>query len=236
MRAVRFAAVLECSIAAETLQAISGALDVFSKVARERVRVEAVKLLESRRPSLGLLPMVATGLWSLVFGDHLSERRPSLAAEVDALPANARLRLAAIVRALREPLQFESVLMGLKPSRQERDYVLGLARADLDALVAAERPATVRRWVAALGQDRLADALDLAGASADVRAFVGAACEGAPLTIGELSVGAKTLIEAGLAVPGPALGALLQRLLDNVLEDPANNEFDRLLEFARQNR
>ena len=50
------------SLAPETQAAIAGALEVFSKVSRERVRVELVKLLAASRPSLGLLPMAATGL------------------------------------------------------------------------------------------------------------------------------------------------------------------------------
>ena len=41
------------------------------------------------------------------------------------------------------------------------------------------------------------------------------------------------LIAAGLA-PGPALGAVLDRLLDAVLTDPRLNEKDKLLELARK--
>lgn len=54
MRAVRFAAALEFSIDEETEAALTGALPSLSKVSRERVTVELMKLLAAPRPSLGL--------------------------------------------------------------------------------------------------------------------------------------------------------------------------------------
>jgi tRNA nucleotidyltransferase (CCA-adding enzyme) len=62
MRAVRFAAQLEFAIDPPTERAIPDALDVFAKVSFERVRDELVKILASRRPSVGLELMRTTGL------------------------------------------------------------------------------------------------------------------------------------------------------------------------------
>ena len=62
MRAVRFAAQLEFAIDPDTERAIPEAVDVFRKVSGERVRDELVKILASRRPSVGLELMRTTGL------------------------------------------------------------------------------------------------------------------------------------------------------------------------------
>lgn len=62
MRAVRFAAQHEFIIDPPTEQAIPEALDVFAKVSAERVRDELLKILLSRRPSIGIELMRTTGL------------------------------------------------------------------------------------------------------------------------------------------------------------------------------
>jgi tRNA nucleotidyltransferase (CCA-adding enzyme) len=97
MRAVRFAAALEFAIEAETEAALTPALVSLSKVSRERVTVELMKLLAAPRPSLGLavaarrgvleniLPAVTEGLAS--WGRSAEE----LCRRVDEAAAEARL-------------------------------------------------------------------------------------------------------------------------------------------------
>ncbi|MCA9701737.1 MAG: tRNA cytidylyltransferase, partial [Myxococcales bacterium] len=118
MRAVRFAATMGFSLAPETQAAIAGALEVFSKVSRERVRVELVKLLAASRPSLGLLPMAATGLWDRVLAPLGEPARAEAIAAVDRLPARPMLRLARLLWPIRvERAEVEAVLEQLRPSR-----------------------------------------------------------------------------------------------------------------------
>jgi tRNA nucleotidyltransferase (CCA-adding enzyme) len=62
MRAVRFAAQLGFALDAATEAAIAPALDVFRKVSAERIRDELVKILSSKKPSVGLELMRTTGL------------------------------------------------------------------------------------------------------------------------------------------------------------------------------
>jgi len=57
--------------------------------------------------------------------------------------------------------------------------------------------------------------------------------QGAPLSVGELAIGGAELKALGLA-PGPRFGDLLRALLERVLEDPALNTRERLLELARE--
>jgi tRNA nucleotidyltransferase (CCA-adding enzyme) len=236
MRAVRFAAVLECSVDDATLAAIEPSLDVFAKVARERVRTEAFKLLEAHRPSIGLRAMAASGLWPQVFGSHTPALRESLIPFIESLPASAPLRLCGLLRALNEVNERESVLSALKPSRSERDYVLDLAAANLERLVSSTSPAEIRKMAAGIGRLRLDHGLLLARANAETTARVESACAGAPLSVGELALGAKYLIQEGLAKPGPELGVLLQHLLDAVLEEPALNTEPSLRKWVELRR
>ncbi len=75
LRAVRFASVLGFGIEEATRQAIGETLEVFRKVALERVRVELVKLLlGSARPSRGLNLCADTGLLG-AFAPELLEGR-----------------------------------------------------------------------------------------------------------------------------------------------------------------
>jgi tRNA nucleotidyltransferase (CCA-adding enzyme) len=62
MRAVRFAAQLGFALDPSTEAAIPETLEVFKKVSAERVRDELVKILSSKKPSVGLELMRKTGL------------------------------------------------------------------------------------------------------------------------------------------------------------------------------
>ena len=52
-----------------------------------------------------------------------------------------------------------------------------------------------------------------------------------PLTINDLAIDGSDLMDAGIPA-GPAIGKTLRRLLDVVIEDPAKNTRDTLLELA----
>jgi tRNA nucleotidyltransferase (CCA-adding enzyme) len=56
---------------------------------------------------------------------------------------------------------------------------------------------------------------------------------GSPVTRGELAISGDDLLAAGL-VSGPALGRVLQTLVDAVVADPARNTRDELLGLARE--
>ena len=53
------------------------------------------------------------------------------------------------------------------------------------------------------------------------------------ITLKQLAVSGRDLLEAGFA-PGPRLGAVLQELLDLVLEEPGRNQKEWLLQEAVQ--
>jgi tRNA nucleotidyltransferase (CCA-adding enzyme) len=96
----------------------------------------------------------------------------------------------------------------------------------------------VRRWLAAVG-----DAADDLVALYRLQRGTGAPWLGTmhairqrhdPLTRGDLAVGGRDL--ESLGIRGRAVGETLAALLDRVLEDPAANTRERLLELARERR
>ena len=56
---------------------------------------------------------------------------------------------------------------------------------------------------------------------------------GAPLSVPQLAVNGEDLRRVGV-VPGPAMGVVLRRLLDEVLDDPSRNNREALLARARE--
>jgi len=239
MRGVRFCATLGFRLDAQTHDAVAQALDVFDLVARERVQVELVKLPRAPTPSLGLLPMLATGLWPRVLGMHTTVQASEAISAVDAMPRDPVDRLARLLWPLRgDPDAVGAVLDGLKLSREDRAQVVALTGPHIDALEAALRspgePAAMRRAVAGLRRERLEGALAVLGVDRALREAARCACEGAALTGKELEIKGRDLIAAGVMQPGPRLGDVLDGLLSWVLEDPRRNEADALLARARE--
>jgi tRNA nucleotidyltransferase (CCA-adding enzyme) len=235
MRAVRFAATMGFGLAPETEAAIAGALEVFDKVSRERVRVELVKLLAARRPSLGLRPMAATGLWERVLAPLDEAAREQAIAACDRLPPRPMVRLARLLWPVRtERTRVTDIVEALRPSREERATVLRLTDASVDALAEAVGQGdaiAIRRAVARVERGYLDDAIALLELGA--RETIDDALRGAALTSKELAIKGGDLIAAGVGKPGPRLGELIDALLEWVIEDPRRNTRDALLERAR---
>jgi tRNA nucleotidyltransferase (CCA-adding enzyme) len=248
MRAVRFAATMGFRLAPETEAAISGALDVFDKVSRERVRVELIKLLAAERPSLGLIPMADTRLWDRVLAPLEAEARSEAIAACDRIPPRPIVRLARLLWPVRHDReQLEVILDGLRPSRDEKATVLRITDACVDELALAlsgdqpvEREADnwdaemIRRSAAEIERPYLEDAATLLELDADARARLAEALDGAALSSKELAIKARDLIAAKIATPGPRIGELLDLLLAWVIEDPRRNHTEQLLAHARE--
>ncbi|MFO0635837.1 MAG: hypothetical protein U0168_23610 [Nannocystaceae bacterium] len=235
MRAVRLCATRSLRLEPQTEGAIAGALEVLAKVSRERVHVELVKLLGAPQPSAGLVPMARTGIWPLVLPPLGDDVRSDAIAAVDGLPRDAVLRLARLLWpiAADDPHAITTALDGLRHGRAERARLDALLGAGALALVRAGTPVELRRAAAALGRAHVDDVGRIAALPADARVRVDAALQGAALAVDELALRARDLIARGLATPGPALGALVRRLLDAVLEDPTRNQPESLAALAR---
>jgi hypothetical protein len=116
-------------------------------------------------------------------------------------------------------------------------------------LAGAPTDAELRRWAAIAGRTLVADLLRVAAARFAAERAAGMAAPPAervravyrravriayrdPIGPGDLAVTGRDLMAVGVA-PGPGLGIILHRLLEAVVEDPAENDRERLLARAR---
>jgi tRNA nucleotidyltransferase (CCA-adding enzyme) len=143
----------------------------------------------------------------------------------------------------------EPLLARLRFSNEERTRIAHLVRNHLVVYAPEWTDAAVRRWIQRIGPERLEDLYalneaDLRGKDRDaepdlamltqLRARVSEIlARGEALTVRDLAIDGKKLM-AGLGMaPGWQLGWLLERLLDEVVEDPLRNAEEALLARAR---
>jgi len=214
-------------------------------------------LLPELTAQIGLPQTKATGhdLW-----EH-SLATLDAAAQLD--PANQRLRLAALLHDVGKPETFADgrfighdiegariaaqLLTRLAFPRGEVDGVAELIRRHMFSYERHWTNAAVRRFLRRVGSAVVEDLLTLreadnmgsglpagAGDLDQLRRRVRSELDaGVPLGLSQLAVDGRDLMaELGMP-PGPAIGRLLDRLLDSVVADPTRNTRQRLLADAR---
>ena len=226
LRAIRFASRFEFAIEAATWKAaVEGAAGLRS-LSPERVRDEWFKGLEMARSVAGLIRLWREVGAAAIWIPELPDRYPLASPSPE--PRDPILLTAALVANPGERLRH------LRASNLEVERARAIAAAPAGPNSTAVRD--VRRWLAAAG-DASEDLRRLAryrgGADPDWGPVVdGIRGRGEPTSRGQLAVSGDDLIAAG--VPrGPAVGRVLGQVLDAVLDDPALNNRDRLLELVR---
>ena len=150
---------------------------------------------------------------------------------------------------VRGHLRAVALLERLRFSNAEVREVAGLVEALLLPPPPRGDPVALRRWLSRVGRVRIRgvsrillaearirklqgreDATDLLELVRDARAQL---VENPALELGELAVGGRDLLELGLD-PGPRVGEILERLLEDVLERPSLNRPDVLKARARE--
>ena len=235
LRALRFAARFDLRIEPATWEAARAEIDGLLRLSAERVRDEWLKGL---RTALRVERLVTLWHESGAAARWLPELLPT--EEIGAPAALARLEASGTER---DPILL-TMLLARDPVAVLRRLRASNAEIDRAAAVAAAPPAplgegdeAVRRWLAAAGpaaDDLLAlhrlrhgDEAPWAHAVSAVRG------RGDPLGRKDLAVGGADLRALGVPA-GPEMGRILDRLLDDVLADPALNERERLLARARE--
>lgn len=244
LRAVRFATVLDFELEPETEAAIGQTLEVFKKVAQERVHQEFVKLLASPQVVKGLTLLHRTGL----LGVFLPEATPRLVQRdgesfertfdaVGRARSDEVLRLATLL--FSEP-NARDALLRLKFPNKVADESAALAKiTSLPSPTATD--AELRRFLARITLERgeAACALHLALTPqaeavarlvARLRQIIASR---PPLTARELALDGKAIMSALGIGPSPAVGQATRFLVDQVLDEPARNTLETLTNLLR---
>ena len=231
-RALRFSAKLGFAIEEETAAAIRRQAPLAAGLSPERVRDEVEKLLLSPRPER-MDELIAAGLLDA----YLLRRLPDYATlyRLNAAPRKALFRWAVLCELLEEQgciRAAEDFLLRLRlDSRTIRCCSDGAA---ILRLPTPARPVEWKRQLNRYGVEavicaaRCRDALQGGGSYRALRAVLNS---GECFSMKHLAVTGDDLLALGLR--GPALGAMLQFLLDYVMEFPDNNRRELLLTLAR---
>ena len=244
MRALRFAAVLGYGVEDRTARAIHDCRAMLDRMAAERVREELCRLLTGQNAGAVLreYPDVLCRFWPEAVQN---DRWKNTLRALEAAPADLAVRLAVLLRGAGPA---EPLLRKLKFDRSTIMRVVTLAEY-------ADAPPPrdgkdVRRWLSRLGPETFFQLLEVRRAELPGPAPGQAAeplaeldrlraeaerlvAEGHCLVLKDLAVNGRDVIAAG-AVPGPAVGRVLNRLLERVLDGELPNRREVLLERIKQ--
>ncbi len=253
LRGVRFAGRFGLSIDPDTWSAACSAVDDTRNLSPERVREELMKVLSGVNPDITLELYRSSGIIGVLYPEvarHfalLGEGEAPMSwetrlAEVRCIPSSMpTLRVAAWLRDI-VPIDVAALLVRLRFSNRDRDDIAGWA----DAGPVPHREAgdvELRRWLSRHGADNVGPVSRLEVArsvavggrgwetiAAWRRARVVLAAE-PPLSVQDLAIGGGELKRLGLR-PGPLFGDVLERLLDEVIDDPSRNTAEYLCDRA----
>jgi len=256
LRAARFCATLEFELDAATRDAIRPNLPTFRRVSRERVHDEWLKAMKAKRPSRAFVVMNDTGILDEINADLAQTSRLQAPqfngtffdlhlAVMDSIPpGDAILRLAALFLAMPEK-HVQRYAKDNKFSVRDGARLAHLTEC-VRTLPRDASDGALRRWLKRATRGAVTEIALLARALASAKqsdelAEVNAALTRVddivvrrdPIEPGELAVDGEDLQrELGLA-PSRELGVVLRALMDAVLDDPALNTRNSLLELAR---
>jgi tRNA nucleotidyltransferase (CCA-adding enzyme) len=227
LRALRFAARFDFGIDPDTWEAARAEAPGLARLSAERVREEWFKGLRTARSLTQLV-----SLWKEVGAARVW--MPELSAsgvEVPNLPPRERDPVLLTALLCSSPA---ALLKRLKASNAELDRAAGLERGPEAPSGSDDR--SVRRWLAQTGEsaDDLIAIWSLRHGSEPPwsEAVREIRRRGDALTRSELAVSGADL--EALGARGPRIGQILASLLEQVLQDPALNTRDRLLDLARK--
>lgn len=254
LRAVRISCELGFKIHRKTRDAMSEMAPRLSKVAKERVRDEWIRIVTGEKPSLGFQAMVRTNLLQEILPE-LQNIFGSTLERMDRVPPNPALRLAALF--------WDLAKSGAKDGHEPEGA--GIAEDIMRRLRFSERliltvtdlvghqrntvnydpswdERAVRRLMHEVGAEHLApffalcradlesqgkDTFPLSELEERVRAQVEA---GFPLRVQDLKVDGRKVMEVCGIQEGPEVGRILEALLEEVLDHPEWNNEEKLVE------
>ena len=249
LRAVRIAARLDFEIEPVTERAMLAHAADIEWVSEERIGSELRRMLATEAPSRAVQLMRQTGILAPTLPEletlkaaDLERTLATLDAAAGAHPADERLALAALLCET-GPDPARSALVRLRVSGRDTDVICALIAAAPEPYQRGWSDADVRRYMGRVRPDLIDDLLALRTARSSGTDAVEHELELAhristqraadsPLTIADLAIDGRDLRET-LGIPeGPTIGAIQERLLGDVIEEPTLNTRMTLLTRA----
>lgn len=221
LRALRFSARFEFRIHGRTLEAAKANAQGLGQLSSERVRDEWFKGIQTAVRVSKLLDLWmdigAARIWlPEVPRDWDTQKR-----QLDRLPRDPVLVTAFLAK------DAASLLTRLKCSNKDIERGRAIGRwGGRDSYPDPKHPAVIRHWLSQVGEH--VDDLLILAPEGVTKAVTAIRATNPPLGLKDLAVKGDELIAAGVR-PGPDVGEVLQRLLGEVLDDPAKNTKEYLL-------
>ena len=281
-RSCRFAAKLNFTIEEETFGAISETLEVAKKVSVERVRDELIKIVASKKPSIGFEYMRRSGLLGQCLPElmecynvgqnkyHIFDIYYHSVYSCDAIPGEDKaIKLAALLHDIGKAATRKEgedgdytfynhevvgakitrkIMKRLRVSNEEIERVNNLVLNHMFHYMPEWSDGAVRRFMRKVGLEnlnelfllRLADRRGngqrdgLPAPINELKHRISRVIEqDSALTVKDLAVDGHMIMKEFNIKPGPAIGKILNSLLELVLDEPEANTRDFLLEKAR---
>jgi tRNA nucleotidyltransferase (CCA-adding enzyme) len=237
LRGLRFAAVYGLEVERATWAALVDGARLLDHLSRERVRDEWLKTLGAAQPSTGVNLWRRSGALGRVWPelDELPDGEVGTLDEVEPRDP-VLLTAAALWHAGAGADAAEAAVRRLRFANRDLVRVRAVVAGLASPLPAPGAARDLRRWLAthrtwikdiiAVSEPRVRRGDLLAAVEATL-------ASGDALSLHELAVTGDDLIAAGIP-PGKAMGEILRRLLDEVLDEPWKNTRDKLLARARE--
>jgi tRNA nucleotidyltransferase (CCA-adding enzyme) len=240
LRAVRIAARLDFAIEPLTKRAMLAHAADIEWVSEERIGSELRRMLHAGAPSRAVRLMRETGILATTLPEldglttaALDDTLVGLDAVAAGQPDNERLALAALLGDI-GPETARITLARLRVGGRDIDAICALIAAAPDPYDPNWSDPAVRRYMGRVHPELLDDLLALRAARSSTdegaaretelaRRIAAQRAADSPLTIAELAIDGRDLRET-LGIPeGPTIGAILERLLTDVIEEPSLN-------------
>lgn len=247
LRAIRFSAQLDFIIAGDTADAIKALAANLKKISRERIQTELDKLITSNHPDRIKL-VQAYGLAQYIFdnakviSNSFSDNSPTIFQNIsdvmEALPADHYMRWTAMTIYEDEP---QSVLKGLKFDNKTIDICKRLHAVSKEHM--PQTKPELRRMIVRFGKELFDEyvftfvtvlndkglytlsskkEIDIARSLYD-EIIADKDC----ISMKDMAIKGADLIAMGMA-PGKAIGNILDKLFQKVLDDPSINTYEQL--------
>ena len=243
MRGIRFSAQLNFSLEEDCFLGMRKLKGNLAKVSKERIAVELWKLLASEHPEKVEM-LFSTGLDPYITRDFPKIGEFGIPTLLPDCPKEKIIRFGLFLRYV--PAHAKKILRELKLDRNTID---GASRfAELFSEKEVESPYALRKRIASDGVKMTRDFYEIRVALAKEEGETSREIlqerlhwlkeieeRGDCVSLSDMKLGGRDLIAFGIS-PGKALGEILQHAFMHVLQNPSENERDRLISYLREGK